>query len=74
MTSDRAWEHRTWRWFLRMAVLEMVSLARVLNLEVLRFLPSKASSFLPIFAPFAYAVTLYNKRPPGVRTSIWLVA
>ena len=47
-TSERACEQRTWRCFFKMAAREMARLTRALNLEVLKFLPRRASIFFPM--------------------------
>lgn len=80
-TSDRAWEQRTWRWFLSMAIRAMVRLASVFILGGFGFLLSRASSFLPIF-PLCGALkqtaqetleeTPKMLRPPPQQASWWL--
>jgi hypothetical protein len=51
-----------------MEILEMAILARFLSLEMLEFLPSKASSFLPIFAPLLMLLPYTTQTSPGVRS------
>lgn len=62
LTSERAWDIRIWCWFERIAVLEMASFERVLNFDVLKLLPRRASNFLPMFFSFFFGLVITRQQ------------